>query len=1505
MKKLLILFSVNAAILMADPGPIHLLKATIDPSQPSVSAISENVPETVDGTALYLAAPMTNFTPEELVELPSLGVRVDGFVFPNAYIIEVKKAKLNDLKARFKFSYLAPYLPEYKLTFPDSVAAEGEEKPFQVLIGALKADYREKIVEKLEAFGIYDHELTTGNFEPGVIAYVTNGQAKELAEMPEVRFIEEYEIPMPECNDVRTEPMANVDYLHLEGYRGEGQMICIQDTGLDNGRIPDMNPDYTSNDRLIIGRCTTSVANQRGTYDDWSDAGSHGSHVTGCALGNGKMSDGLYRGMAPLASLYVLCAGSSGGGILSGNDEDYEIMYEAGARIMNCSFGSGRGGRYYSSARNDDRLMWEHDDFLICHSAGNYNDCPEDPTSQLNDQSAAKSTIVVGASEKKGYYDGVHQGLAGYSSRGPCADGRMKPDVVIPGSGIMAAGYGGQQTAERDQYYYGAGGTSMSSPLTAGCCAIIREYLEKDRGVEKPHGSLTKAILIAGCRTLYPGQYPDFDEVANFRPNYMEGHGHVNLRESLIPENGKMDFFECSLRRNGDAATNVFEKPADCDLTVALAWSDYPGTSGAEKAIVNDLDLYVVSPNGTVYNRDNHLDTTEILHLGNSEAGSYKVIVKAATLMNGPQIASVAFTYGTSQRNPELALAVEPQFEMGQTSCEIVLTNLQENCTLEFTTSFNKNFEKVFSFEETSGSFEKSKTIVLTADLSKATSSYPVCEFMINGGQGGAVVRTIGVPVGGEEGYTLFNSRFQSDDTGSTVEEDVALREQGGTEESITFVDPIYLDTVFQEDFETYEADVSLIGKHGWTLAAGISTNGTTMARYQGGNKYLEISRINAIYCPHYKISGLDPKWSEAYTHSYLKFSFKAKVWGTADKSFSLWTPTVGELFFTKYGRKYVIRSGSTEGSHPQYRTKNRLVENEWTDVELWVEVDNDMTKHTLRRVKIGDTVEDCYGPTGGAGNNDYFTILRFYQFGNGGFAFDDLKIDRYYSNEGKEQVMTLEGKAVIASAEDESGVYFKTRMPELHAEDHDFIFDSKLRISDEDARVVIGQDPLSRQFQSELRCESGKVKLYLTDLASDPELITDTVTPGEFFRYGFRINTDSGKKILKRVFFGDKVYTVDKPIDGEKVVSGGSIEDMRIYLPKDGSKLDVANLTIRTEAFETPKLFICSRSFNLGEEFMEWALTNSYASESISFTARITEGADKFSVEPASGTFSDVCSLKITGPDNRARATYLWGAVEIDAGAAGKKTINFGCPSGSDENGYVLYKSAFDRYPEGTAMEDVEASWKCEASTTATSGLYKDKGFVRITKARNSSLPITEQGAFCQVGLPEGIIDELPLTISCQLRFPEEFKGYFYYTQDEPHRQFQSAFTTTSSGGQKFIKVTLTDYLRNTGLFTNKANVDSFFDYSFEISFTNAVKYLDTITFAEVTKEEGRKITGTKISESDGVDALALRLTYEGTYVDVRDIVVSIGPYVPEPGTLVMLLMLLGLPCLRKYLLI
>lgn len=1506
MKKLLLFMLVFAGFVSADPGPIHLLKATIDPSQPTVSAACENVPATIDGTALYLAAPMTNFTPEELAELPSLGVRVDGFVFPNAYIIEVEKARLSDLKARFEFSYLGPYLPEYKMTFPDSVAAEGEEKPFQVLIGAVKADYRKVITEKLEAMGISEYELTPGNFEPSVIASVTTGQATELADLPEVRFIEEYEIAMPECNDVRSEAMANVDYLHMEGFRGEGQMICIQDTGLDNGRIADMNPDYTSHDRVIIGRCTTWVANQRGTYDDWSDAGSHGSHVTGCALGNGEMSDGLYRGMAPDASLYVLCAGSSGGGILSGSDEDYEIMYQAGARIMNCSFGSGRGGRYYSSARTDDRLMWDHSDFLICHSAGNYNDCPEEPTSQLNDQAAAKSTIVVGASEKSGYYDGVHQGLAGYSSRGPCADGRMKPDVVIPGSGIMAAGYGGQQTRDRDKYYYSAGGTSMSSPLAAGCCAVIREYLEKVRGVENPRGSLTKAIMIAGCRTLYPGQYPDFDEVADFRPNYMEGHGHVNLRESLTPANGKMDFFECQLARTGAAATNTFEKPADCDLTVSLAWSDYPGTSGAEKAIVNDLDLYVISPNGTVYNRGNHLDTTEILHLGNCEAGTYKVIVKAATIMNGPQVGSVAFTYGTSQRNPKLALANEPQFEMGSASCEICLTNLEENCTLEFTASFNKNYEKVFSFSKTSGSFEKSMTIILNADLTKATSAYPVCEFMINGGQGGAVTRTIGVPVGGEDGYTLFTSRFEGSDAGSVAEEDVAVTEQGGTGECITFMDPVYIDTVFEEDFEGYETDVSVIGQNGWTLAAGLSTNGTTMVKNGGPDgKYLDISRINSSYCPHYKISGLTSKWSEAYDHSYLKFSFKAKVWGTADKSFSLWTPTVGELFFTKYGRKYVIRSGSTEGNHPQYRSKTRLVENEWTDVELWVEVDNDMTKHTLRRIKIGDTVEDCYGPTGGAGNNDYFTILRFYQFGNGGFAFDDLKIERWYSNESREQTLTLYGEPDATSTEDEAGVYFKARMPETHAEDHDFIFDSTLRVSGDGARVIVGQDPLSRQFQSELRCVDGNVKLYLTDLASTPELITDTVPQGEFFRYGYRINTDAGKKTLKRVFFGDKVYTVDKAIDGGKVVSGGAIEDMRIYLPEGGSQLDVANINIRTEAFETPKLFVCSRSFNLGEEFMEWPLTNSYATESITFTARITEGADKFSVEPESGTFNDVCNLKITGPDNRVRATYLWGTIEIDAGSAGKKTMRFGCPSGCDESGYVLYKSSFDSYPEGTAMEDVEANWKCEASTSAVSGLYKEKGFVRFAKERNSSLPITEQGAFCQVGLPEGIIDDLPLTISCQLRFPEDFKGYFYYTQDEPHRQFQSAFTTMSTGGQKYVKVTLTDYLRNTGLFTNKTPLGSFFDYSFEISFTNSVKYLDTITFADTTKDEGRKITGTKISESDGVDSLCFRLTYDGTYVDVRDLTVSIGPYIPEPGTLVLILALLGLPCLRKYLLI
>src|SRR5205085_10316299 len=81
-------------------------------------------------------------------------------------------------------------------------------------------------------------------------------------------------------------------------------------------------------------------------------------------------------------------------------------------------------------------------------------------------------------------------GMAAFSSRGPTDDGRIKPDVVAPGTNILStrshqAGASTGWGVYNNDYIF-EGGTSMSTPLTAGAAALAREWLGRIRGIPDP-----------------------------------------------------------------------------------------------------------------------------------------------------------------------------------------------------------------------------------------------------------------------------------------------------------------------------------------------------------------------------------------------------------------------------------------------------------------------------------------------------------------------------------------------------------------------------------------------------------------------------------------------------------------------------------------------------------------------------------------------------------------------------------------------------------------------------------------------------------------------------------------------------------------------------------------------------------------------------------------------------------------------------------------------------------
>src|SRR5262249_34295989 len=88
-----------------------------------------------------------------------------------------------------------------------------------------------------------------------------------------------------------------------------------------------------------------------------------------------------------------------------------------------------------------------------------------------------------------GHVSDKPDGMAAFSSRGPTEEGRIKPDVVAPGTNILSvrsSAYGGSipplwgelpTTDPIFKRYCWSGGTSMSTPLVAGAVALIRQHL--------------------------------------------------------------------------------------------------------------------------------------------------------------------------------------------------------------------------------------------------------------------------------------------------------------------------------------------------------------------------------------------------------------------------------------------------------------------------------------------------------------------------------------------------------------------------------------------------------------------------------------------------------------------------------------------------------------------------------------------------------------------------------------------------------------------------------------------------------------------------------------------------------------------------------------------------------------------------------------------------------------------------------------------------------------------
>jgi serine protease AprX len=338
-------------------------------------------------------------------------------------------------------------------------------------------------------------ERAAGGFEltralpivDGFAATMTRAQAESLAGLSSIASVEEDGI-VRALNDSAQESFgvtkARTDVPGLDGdtdgnpaaYSRRDLVVAVVDSGIDA-----THPQLDDGKVLAFVDCShhrtapdPSTCVEREPFDD----NDHGTHIAGTIAGDGE-GDARYKGVAPGASLVgvkVLGADNTGplGGIVSGIQWVVENRHRYGIEAINLSLGGG-GCSDGTDVLSDAAEAAIAAGLVVVVGAGNFGPGP----CTIWSPGAAPNVITVGAMADTGVQPGPDPdsipgfNLASFSSRGPTADGRIKPDLVAPGVFITSANASNGNNGTSPYVAYD--GTSMSTPFVVGVALLMLE----------------------------------------------------------------------------------------------------------------------------------------------------------------------------------------------------------------------------------------------------------------------------------------------------------------------------------------------------------------------------------------------------------------------------------------------------------------------------------------------------------------------------------------------------------------------------------------------------------------------------------------------------------------------------------------------------------------------------------------------------------------------------------------------------------------------------------------------------------------------------------------------------------------------------------------------------------------------------------------------------------------------------------------------------------------------
>jgi serine protease AprX len=408
-------------------------------------------------------------------------------------------------------------------------------------------------------------------------------------------------------------------------YSGGDLVAAVIDTGIDGTHLDLDEGKVLAFKDFVNGRTTA--------YDDHG----HGTHVAATIAGDGDArADGANRGVAPAAGLVgVKALDANGGGsmatVTAAIDWVVQVKDAHGIEAINLSLGAAGcsdGTDATSQAVNRAAAAG-----LIVVVAGG-NEGPGMCT--IGAPGAATGALTVGAMADTAT-GGFKQ--ASFSSRGPTADGRVKPDISAPGVGIESAATG------TTNGYVSQSGTSMATPFVAGVALLM-----KDANPALTQGDVKNRVM---STAIDWGRGGDNRTAGTRGADADYGAGRLDAYAALKAAGAALGtgpaapahvLHEGSLGGSGayiDYRLDVVSTGFPVGATMIIS------SLSAGVATNPDLDLYLYSPSGSLVARSERIERQEDISFTPTATGTYTLRV-ASYYGSGPFFVDVSGGLGTT-----------------------------------------------------------------------------------------------------------------------------------------------------------------------------------------------------------------------------------------------------------------------------------------------------------------------------------------------------------------------------------------------------------------------------------------------------------------------------------------------------------------------------------------------------------------------------------------------------------------------------------------------------------------------------------------------------------------------------------------------------------------------------------------------------------------------------------------------------------------------------------------